>query len=153
MSNIFIFYKKGSFKFNKYIACGIIANICMSIALLIDVNLSNNFNLAIYISLSLIISSILIFIFERIKISDVTSEYNNSNKKILLITATSRGVMMILKLTAFSLGNITITSTLISLSVILDVIVGYIILKERDNLIKKIIAAIVIILSLFLIKI
>ena len=70
-SNILIFYKKGEGKPNKYIILGIIANICYTIALFLDVNISNNFNLPFYITISLGIPAILIAIIEKIKITDI----------------------------------------------------------------------------------
>ena len=49
--------------------------------------------------------------------------------------------------------NVTIVAPLSALTVMLNVIVGYLFLKERDNLFKKIVAAILIIISIALIKI
>ena len=78
-SNILIFYKKGEGKPNKYIILGIIANICYTIALFLDVNISNNFNLPFYITISLGIPAILIAIIEKIKITDIKNEFINGN--------------------------------------------------------------------------
>lgn len=56
-------------------------------------------------------------------------------------------------LRTYQLGNVTIVAPLSALTVMLNVIVGYLFLRERDNLLKKIIAAILIIISIVLIKI
>lgn len=152
-SNLLIFYKKGSGKPNKYVALGILANVCYAIALFLDVNISNEFNLPIYIAITLGIPSILIFIFERIKFSDLKNEFKNGNKKFIFITAITWSLSILAQLRAYQLGNVSVVAPLCSLSVILNVIVGYVALKERDNIPKKVIAAILIILGIILINV
>lgn len=88
-SNIIIFYKKGKFEFNKYILLGILSNIAFTVALFLDVNISDNFNLPFYVALTLIIPATLIMIFERIKPSEIKNELVNGNKKAIFITALS----------------------------------------------------------------
>lgn len=151
-SNVLIFYRKGKFEFNKYILLGILANISFTIALFLDVNISDNFNLPFYVAISLIVPSVLITIFERIKPSEIKNELVNGNKKAILITAISWGIMIVAQLRAYQLGNVTIVAPLCALTVILNVIVGYFFLNEKDNLLRKIIAAILIIISIVLIK-
>jgi len=152
ISNIIVFYKKENFKFNKYLILGILANISLSIALFIDVNYSKEFNLSFYVLLTFLIPLILIFIFERIKIKDMVLEYKNSNKLILFLTGIAWTLMMISKLKSYELGNIIVVAPLTSLTVILNIIVSYFLLKEKSNLVKKIIAAILIIIGVILIK-
>lgn len=71
VSNLLIFYQKGKFEFNKYIALGILGNISFTVALFLDVNISDNFNLPFYVAITLMAPAILIMIFERIKPSDI----------------------------------------------------------------------------------
>lgn len=152
-SNVLIFYKKGTGKPNKYIILGIIANIFFTIALFLDVNISDNFNLPIYTALTLGIPAILIFIFEKIKISDIKEEFKNGNKKAMIITSLSWSLSIVTQLRAYQLGNVSVVAPLCTLSVILNVIVGYFFLKEKEKLPKKIIAALLIILGIILIRI
>lgn len=152
-SNVLIFYQKGKFEFNKYILLGILSNITFTVALFLDVNISDNFNLPFYVALTLIIPALLIIIFERIKPSEIKNELVNGNKKAIVITAVSWSTAIISQLRAYQLGNVTIVAPLCALTVILNVIVGYLFLKERDNLLRKIISAILIIISIILIKI
>ncbi len=152
-SNLLIFYKKGKFEFNKYILLGVVSNVVYTIALFLDVNISDNFNLPFYVALTLIVPALIIIIFERIKPSEIKNEFINGNKKSILITALSWGTMIIMQLRAYQLGNVSVVAPLCALTVILNVIVGYLLLKEKDNLIRKIIAAILIIISVILIKI
>lgn len=151
-SNIFIFYEKGKFKFNKYMIFELIACLSLSIANCIDIGISEQFNLPIYISLTLIIPAILIFLIEKIKISQIKEEFINGNKKAMLITSTTWGLMILCQIRAYQLGTVTTVAPFVALMVIMNVISGYIFLKERDNLPKKVIAAILIMVGIMLIQ-
>jgi len=151
-SNVLIFYKKGKQKINKYIILAIIANIAFSIALFLDVNISDNFNLPIYVALTLLIPAMFITIVERIKIKDIKDEFKYGNKKSIIVTSVCWGTMIVSQLRAYQLGNVTSVAPLCALTVIGNVLVGYIFLKERSNLARKIIAALLVIISVFLIK-
>ena len=60
---------------------------------------------------------------------------------------------MITKLKTYQLGSISIVAPLTSLTVILNIIVSYFLLKEKSNMLKKVIAGILIIIGIILIKI
>lgn len=152
-SNVIIFYNRKHFKFDKYILLGILANIAYSFALILTINITYFFNLPIFISISLVVPAILIFIFERIKISNIKNELISSNKTAIIIAGLCWGAMIIAQLSAYQVGEVTSVAPLCAVAVIVNVIVGYILLKERDNLIRKIIAALIIIVSVFMIKI
>lgn len=152
-SNVFIFFQKGNFKFNRYILLGILSNLSFTVALFLDVNISDNFNLPFYVAMTLGIPAMLIAIFERIKFSDIKIEFQNGNKKAILITGITWSVGILLQLRAYQLGdNVSVVAPLCALTVISNVIFGYLFLNERDHLLKKIMAAILIIISVVLIK-
>ena len=151
-SNILVFYKKGAFKNKKYVFLGLLASFFNTIALVIDVNYSKQFNIPIYSSFTLLVPAILIFLFERIKIKDIKEEYINSNKKLVFLLALAGGSMVVLKLRAYQLGQVIVIAPLCTLTIILNVLVGYFLFKEHDNLLKKIIAGILIVISVVLIK-
>lgn len=151
-SNVLIFYKKGKFEFNKYVLLGILSNLALTVALFLDVNISENFNLAFYAATTLMVPALLIIIFERIKLSEIKNEWKNGNKKAISVVSLTWGATIITNLCAYQLGNVTIVAPLCALTVILNVIVGYLFLKEKDNLPRKIISAILIIISILLIK-
>ena len=153
LSNILIFYKKGNGKPNKYVLLGILSNICFTIALFLDVNISDNFNLSFYVATTLGIPAILISILEKIKISDIKNEFKNGNQKAILITGIIWPLSIVAQLRAYQLGSVSIVAPLCALTVILNVIAGYIFQKEREAIPKKVIAAILIILGIILIKV
>ncbi len=152
ISNILIFYRKSKFKFDKYVLLGIASNLSFSVAMFLDVSISDNFNLPIYVAITLIIPAILIFIFNRIKLSEIKTEFKNGNKKAMIITSVTWGLSIFSQLRAYQLGNVTTVAPLCALTVILNVLVGYLLLKEKGSLWKKIIAAILVIISVILIK-
>lgn len=153
VSNILVFYKKGNQKIDKYVFLGILANLSFTVALFLDVNISDNFNLPIYAGITLGVPAILIFIFEKIKIVDLKDEFINGNKKAMILTSVTWGLSIISQLRAYQLGNVSIVAPLGALTVIINVIVGYIFLNEKDNLLKKLISALLIIIGIILIKI
>lgn len=152
LSNIIIFYKKGDFRVNKYLLLGLLANLLTSIGRMLDISISDKMSLPVYSSLVLIVPALLTWIAERIKFSDIKEEYINGDKKAILICGSVWGLMMISLLKAYQLGQVTTVAPLAALSVLVNVIVGYIFLKERGNMIKKIISAILIVIAIILIK-
>lgn len=152
LSNILVFYKKENFKFNKYLLCGVIANACLAIALFLDVNNSDKFNLSFYILLTFLIPMILISLFESVRIKDIVKEYKVCNKTALIVTGITWSFMMITKLKSYELGSVSVVAPLTSLTVILNIIVSYFFLKEKKNILKKVIAGILIIIGIILIK-
>lgn len=95
ISNILVFFKKGSFKIDRYVALGIIANLCYTIAQFIDVNNSEEINLPIYVGFTLIVPAILIFVFDRVKIKEIVTEFKNIDKKAMIVTSVSWGIMIV----------------------------------------------------------
>ena len=152
LSNIIVFYKKQNFKFNKHLLCGVIANACLAVALFLDVNNSNKFNLSFYVLLTFLIPIILIFLFERVKIKDIVKEYKVCNKYALIVTGITWSLMMITKLKSYELGSVSVVAPLTSLAVILNIFVSYFFLKEKKDILKKVIAGILIIIGIILIK-
>lgn len=126
---------------------------CLGIALFLDINISKQFNIAFYVFLITFIPSVLLLCVEKIKIIDLKVEYQLTNKGALLFTTISWPIMMISKLLAYKDESIVIVAALCSLSVMINVIVGYFIFKEKGSVLKKIIAAFLIIIGIILIKI
>jgi len=151
-SNILVFYNPKNTTINKTILLAIISNLLSATSLFIGVSFSNHFNIAFYAALTVIVPALLIYIFERIKFEDIKKELVDGNKKAIILTCISWGINIVAQLRAYELGKATQVAPLSSLIVILNVIVGYIFLKERQNLPKKIIAGILIFISILLIK-
>lgn len=151
-SNILIFYRKGSGKPNKYLVLGVLSYLAFSVALFLDVNISGQFNLAFYVSLTLLGPALVLFVSQRIKPKSIVKEFKTGNKRGIMVTGFSWGIMIICQLKAYQMGEVISVAPLCALSVIANVAAGFVLLKERDHLIRKIIAAVLIIVSVILIN-
>lgn len=151
--NIAVLYKKGKFEWNKYILFSLLGNLALSIGISVDVGISDKFNMPIYVAATLIVPSLILLIFERIKIKNIIDEYKNGNKKAINIVCLTWGIMIISMLRAYQYGSVTTIAPLCSITTILNVFVAYFMLKEKDQMPRKILAAIIVILGIVLIKI
>lgn len=111
LSNIIIFFKREEGKkLDKYVVLGIISNLFFTVAAFLDVSISDNFNLPFYVAVTLGIPSIIIFVAERIKFSDIKQEFQNGNKPAMIITAISWSLAIVSQLRAYQLGNVSIVA-------------------------------------------
>ncbi|MEG0108995.1 MAG: hypothetical protein RR705_09110, partial [Lachnospiraceae bacterium] len=152
IGNIIIFYQKGEFHLNKNILLGIVANLSFSIALCVNIGLSNQFNIGLYEMILLLVPAFLISLFEKIKPKAILYELQNGNKPAIFITGFSWALIIITQLRALQLGSITTVAPLCAVSVVLNVFAGYLFLQERTGLFRKLFAALLIIFSVILLK-
>lgn len=150
-SNAQIFLEKGKFKFKKHVATQLISTLCFSIGLSLDVGISNNFNIPMYISLTLLVPAMLLVLFEKISFKSVTNELKFGNRKAIIIASISWAFALFFGLRAYNLGTAGIIAPLSSLAVILNVVIAHIFLCEKDHYFIKVLAAIQIILAIILI--
>ena len=153
IANIFVIYRKGKFEWNKYVLFSIIGNLAYAIGVSVDVGISDQFNMPIYIGITLIVPSLLIMIFERINPKKIIEEFKAVNKVPLLTVCSIWGIMIISMLRAYKFGSVTTIAPICATTTILNVFVAYFLLKEKDSLLKKILAALLIIIGIILIKI
>ena len=151
--NVLVLYKKGKFEWNKYLIYSLLGNLAMSIGISVDVGISEQFNLPMYVAITLVVPSLLILIIERIRIKEIISEFKNGNQKSILAVGLSWGIMIITMLRAYQFGTVTTIAPLCALTTILNVFVAYFALKEKDSILKKIVSALIVIIGIVLIKI
>ncbi|MFH1657631.1 MAG: DMT family transporter [bacterium] len=144
--NFIVLYRKGKFELNKYVILLILATLMLSLAVSIDIGISTNFNLPFYIMLTLIVPAIMILFTEKITAKEIISQYS----KNYLITGLSLGLLVFFLLRAYQFGQVTVVTSLAATSILINVLVAYIFLKERDHKAGKIIAACITILGIFL---
>lgn len=149
-ANIFLFYKKGSLNLNKYAWMGVLATLLLSIALSIDIGISKQFNLPIYIMFTFLIPAVIIFFGERIKLSEIIREIKSPDRKNYLITGIAWGLTVFFSLRSFQFGKVTTIVPLQATSVLLNVLVAYFLFSEKKDGWKKIIAAILVIIGIVL---
>lgn len=146
---IVLFYKKGKFSMNRYVILSILASIIVAIGIIIDVDISTNFNLPIYIMLTLVIPSIILFISERFPFKEIKQEFLSYNNKYYLITGIAWGLLILFMIRSLQLGDAIFIAPLLAVSVFLNVVAAYFLHGEYDDFVKKIIVAIIIIIGIY----
>ena len=152
LSNVLLVFNKGKFVFNKYVLLQLLRTLFYTIALSLDVGISEQFNLPIYIALTFLVPALLIILFERIPPKKIVEEYKEGNKKAITITGLSWGLSVIFGLRAYQYGEVTTIAPLSALALLFNVIFAYVFLKEKNDIIKKVVAAIGVIAGVILIS-
>jgi drug/metabolite transporter (DMT)-like permease len=150
-ANVLIFYKnrKHKVEINIYSILAMLASLAFATAIAIDVGISKQFNLPIYISLTLLIPALMIAVGGKISLRQSITEYKTNNK-LFLATGISWALSIFFSLRAFQLGEINTVITLEAVAVILNVLAAYIFLKERGKIKRKIAGAILIVFGVLL---
>lgn len=152
-ANLILAFDKGSFKINKYFIMSFISNLLFAIAMLINVNISDNFNLGIYTIMTVFIPSLIISIVGRYTPKKLIMEYKRYDKKYFLLASFTWCLMLISSVRAYQLGDVSLVAPLLTLTAILNALYEFIWSKNKNKFIQKIIAAILILLGVILIKI
>jgi drug/metabolite transporter (DMT)-like permease len=147
-----VVFKKNKFHINKYIWFIIGSSLFFAMAMTIDVGVSGQFNLAFYLLAIYFLPALFIFIGGRRKMADIKKGFlrNQNSKMFTIIAGVASAVGMLFYLLALRQGQVSVVAPLSSITVLLNVLAGHIFLKERDDLIKRIIAAILVIIGVFL---
>ena len=152
ISNVMLAFDKGKFKLNKYFIMSFISNFLFAVAMLINVNISNYFNLAFYTILTVFTPSMLIFIFGKHSLKELKCEFNYYDKKYFLLASFCWCLMLIASVRSYQLGNVTLIAPLLTLTSILNTMYEYFVCKNKSKFIQKVIASILIIIGVVIIK-
>lgn len=144
--------KDGKFKINKYFLMSLASNILFAFGMLINVNISGEFNLGIYTIITVLFPSILITLFGKHSVKELKEEFNLYDKKIFLLSAFTWCVMLISSVRAYQLGSASVVAPLLTLTAIINTIYEFIFNKDKSEFIKKLIIGIIIIIGVLLIK-
>lgn len=150
LGNVLVLYKKGKLEFSRYSILAIMSTLVFATAISIDVGISEQFNLPIYISATLTIPIILILLFDRISLGDLKSEFVKTNKMFLLFTGFFWGLSIFFILNAYQEGDVTTVAPLAALNVLLNVIVAFFVHKETTHIFRKVIAAIIVLIGIYM---
>lgn len=152
LSNVLLLMKRnGKFVWNKYLFLQLISVVAFTIAFLLDVGISTQFNLPIYISITLLVPALLIFFIEKIPYNKIITEYQQGNRIAIFITGLCWWLSCFFGIRAYQLGIITTIAPLSSLSILINIILAYLFLGEKENIVKKFITVIGIIIGIILI--
>lgn len=152
VANIILTYNKGKFEINKYLGMAILAQFLFAIAMVINVDLSDHFNLAFYTWMTVTLPAILIALVGRHKPKAILKEFKRYNKLKFLLAAFSWALMLNSSIRAYQLGSITIVAALLSLTPILNSFAELILNKNTNRIIQKIIISILLIIGVILVN-
>jgi drug/metabolite transporter (DMT)-like permease len=152
VANLLLAFNKGKFRFNKYFIMCIISNILFAIAMLINMNISSEFNVAIYTFFTVGIPFYFIALFNKVKIKELKKEFNRYDKKLFMFSALMWCLMLISSVKAYELGNVVIVASFLALTSILNSIVELLFNRDRKTFFKKLIIGILIVIGVILVK-
>lgn len=152
LSNILLSIDKGKIKINKYFIMSFISNFLFAVAMLINVNISDHFNLGMYTIITVSIPALLIFIFGHHSVKGLINEFNLYDKTKFLISSFCWALMLISSVRAYQLGSVAVIAPILTLTSVLNTFYEFLILKNKNKLLQKIICSIMIIIGVLLIK-
>ena len=145
--------KSGKIELNKYFIMSFISNFLFAIAMFINVNIAQNFNICIYTVFTVLVPSVIIKIFSKLSIKDLKKEFNLYNKRKFLLVSFSWCVMLISSVKAYEQGNVSVVAPLLTLTSILNSIYEFFKDKNKKMLLYKLFISMLIILGVILTKI
>lgn len=144
--------KKGKLEINKYFIMCIISNFLFAIAMFINVNISDNFNIGLYTVITVLIPAFIIKIVSKLSIKDLKQEFKLYDKKKFMLVSFSWAMMLISSVKAYEYGNISIVAPLLTLSMVTNSIYEYFIDKDKKSLKRKLAISLLIVMGIILIK-
>jgi len=148
--NILALYRQGKFVLDKYVLLNLIANLAYALAVSIDIDNSQHFNLPIYIAFTLIIPASLIAIFDRIKPADIKELLKSKDRPYFLLTSLSWSLLILFVLRAYRFGEVTVIASLSATTVVLNVLIAFFLFNEKDYKYRKLMAALIAVLGVYL---
>lgn len=149
--NLLVLYKKGGLKLNKYVVLAIIVNVIFATAITIDIGISDQFSLPLYIFFTFAIPSVMLLIAERMPLSAIFAEYirRKNERRYYLITGFFWFLAIFFSLRSFQYGSVSLIVPLQAVSVLLNVLIATVFLGEIENIFRKIAAALLVIAGIY----
>lgn len=154
VSNVMLAVNKdGKFEFNKYFIFCLISNFLFAVAMFINVNISNMFNIGIYTLITVFIPSIIIKLFSRLSFKDLKEEFNLYNKPLFILVSFAWCMMLISSVKAYEYGSISVVAPLLTLTALTNTIYEFIVDKDKKRFYYKLVISILILIGVILIKV
>jgi drug/metabolite transporter (DMT)-like permease len=138
----------GKLLINKHMVTAVLSALTGSLGVFISVGVSRQFNLPLYIALTFILPAIILKFSKSITLKEIKLS-GSVNLKNYLLAGGFWGAAILFSLRAMQLGEVSTVAPLQALTVLLNVILGYLLMNERGLIIRKVTAAMMIILSVY----
>lgn len=150
-ANMFLILEKGKFQFSKYIVVKLISVIFFAVALVSQIIAVSGFNLPFLVMLSFGVPALFLISIRQATPKTIYQEIKRPQWWIILICGITQAIMCLSLYALNEFSNRMEINAISAVYVLLNVIFAYIFLKERKNLWKKSLAAVVIVACLVLI--
>lgn len=151
-SNILISYNNGKFEINKYFIMCFVSNFLFAVAMLINVSISDYFNLAIYTIITVSIPALFISIVKKLSIKKLRDEFKLYKKREFILAGATWCLMLVSSVRAYQLQSVTIVAPLFALTSLINATIELIFDKDKKRFLIKIISGLLIIIGVILIK-
>jgi len=149
IGQIALYMKKWKLDFSKkYALLALLVSLIFAIALSIDIGVSSSINLPFYTFLTLFIPSLMLYFGEKIKVTEIVTEYKHANKFELAITGLSWGSYIVVLLMAYSFGSIITVIIFNAIALIINVLLGILVQKEHDGILGKLVALCLVVIGI-----
>ena len=152
IANFILTIDRGKIKINKYFIMCFFSNFLFAVAMMINVDISDRFNLALYTIMTVFLPSIIIYLVGKHSVKELINEFNLYDKKRFLLASFCWALMLIASVRAYQLGNITIVAPILTLTSILNTIYEYFVCKNKNKFAQKLVASLMIIMGVLLIR-
>lgn len=152
LANVILAYNKGKFQINKYFIMAIFSNFFFAVAMLLNVGISDHFNLAFYTWMTVTGPAILISLLGRHSIKDLKKEFKLYDKPRFLVAAFAWALMLNSSIRAYQLGSVIVVASLFSLTPILNSLAELIFHGNKERFVQKVIISILLIIGVILVN-
>lgn len=152
LANVILAYNKGKFQIDKYFVMAIFSNFFFAVAMLLNVGISDYFNLAFYTWMTVTGPAILISVLGRHSIKDLKKEFSLYDKPRFLLAAFAWALMLNSSIRAYQLGSVIIVASLFSLTPILNSLAELIFYGNKERFVQKVIISILLIIGVVLVN-
>ena len=152
IANFILTFDNGKIKINKYFLMCFLSNFLFALAMLINVDISDRFNLALYTFTTVFFPALIISLFAKLNIKKLKKEFKRYDNPRFILSGFCWALMLISSVRAYQLGNVTVVAPILTLTAILNTIYEYFVVKNRKNFKQKLVASILIIIGVLLIR-
>ena len=148
-ANVLLKFNKKKLSLNNYLWLAVLSALMFSVAQTTDIGIFREFNIPLYVGTTLTVPAILTMAIEKTTIQEVKSEFAR-NTKWYLVTGIAWAFLIFFTFRAYEFGEVATIVPLQSVTVILNVLIAYIVFNEKDNRLKKVLAAVLVMAGVYL---
>jgi uncharacterized membrane protein len=151
IANMFLIFEKGKFRFNRYVLLKMVSVVFFTFAFTMQIFSVGGFNIAFFSFLSLGVPAVLLLSARQATPKSLYTEIKRKQWGLITVCGIAQGLQVFSIYMAMEFGDRMQVNATFAVYVLLNVVFAYIFLKERGGLVRKSIAAAVIVASMIMI--